>query len=156
MAPEELRERDAGELRLAVVERDVEGGEALHRNALPTDRRRGPEQLFPDPARVEGVLAHQERRDLFRVREQRGPARPLAVAEAEALETIGRRDMRDDDVDVAERALAAGRDLRIAHRLFERDPIERATHPRHSGGGAGRDGHGRKVYARKPTELVLE
>jgi len=90
------------------------------------------------------------------VREQRGPARPLAVAEAEALETIGRRDMRDDDVDVAERALAAGRDLRIAHRLLERDPIERATHPRHSGGGAGRDFHGRKVYARKPTELVLE
>ena len=144
MAAEELRERHSGLPRLAVVQRDVERGKALHRDALTPDRGRGPQELLPEPADVEGILADEERPDLSRVGEQRRPAGALAVAEAEPLRPIRRGDAHDDHVDVAERPLPAGVHLRVAHRLGERHAVERAVDPRDHRGGPRRDRHGPK------------
>ena len=86
---------------------------------------------MPDATDVEGVLADEERRQLLRMREERGPAGTLAVAEADALEAVGGQDARDDHVDLAERTLASGRHLRVGHRLLQGDAIEGALDPLH-------------------------
>ena len=39
----------------------------MHRDALPPDRGRGPEELLPDAARVQRVLADEQARELLRV-----------------------------------------------------------------------------------------
>ena len=115
------------------MERDVERGKCLHRDTLPADRGGGPEELLPDAAGIQRVLANEQRGELLGVREQRGPASALAVAEANALEAIGGRDLRDHDIHVAERSLPTGRDLCVGHRLIQRNPIERAADLRDGG-----------------------
>ena len=117
---EQLGQRQAGAAGLEVVERDVERGDGLGRDAGAADRGAGPHQRLVDLRDVVGVLADGDLHDLLEVGVLRLAAGALGVGEAHALEALLGGELDEEHHRLGERLLPAGEHLGVADRVGQR------------------------------------